>query len=204
MLLLSDGIDGVTAIDLDNRIAGRRVIPGERAGDQPYRITVTGDHVVVGWGEIYAQPLSGAQSAKIDDATTYVPAAESGEVWTVAWEGERVGLGPAVVRRVNVNGTVTFSSSAWDTGIMFPLLHSSSAWSRYGDPEVDALLEKGRSSLDDSARLAAYTALHEYVKKEVPIIPLYQAAIIYGGAAQLEWQPTANESMFLNRMGWSD
>ncbi|WP_205648448.1 ABC transporter substrate-binding protein [Acuticoccus kandeliae] len=89
-------------------------------------------------------------------------------------------------------------------GIMFPLLHSSSSWSRYSAPEVDALLDKGRSLLDEDARLEAYGALHEYVKAEVPIIPLYQAAIIYGGAAGLEWEPTANESMFLNRMGWSE
>ena len=41
--------------------------------------------------------------------------------------------------------------------------------------------------------------------------PAYQArikglipAIIYGGAKGLEWQPTPNESMFLNRMGWKE
>ncbi|UOM37160.1 ABC transporter substrate-binding protein [Acuticoccus sp. I52.16.1] len=89
-------------------------------------------------------------------------------------------------------------------GIMFSLLHSSSNWSRYSDPEIDALLEKGRSALEDGDRLEAYGKLHELVKEDVPIIPLYQAAIIYGGAAGLDWQPTANESMFLNRMSWSE
>ena len=89
-------------------------------------------------------------------------------------------------------------------GIMFPLLHSGEAWSRYSDPEIDKLLDQGRSELDDDARLKAYKAVHEIVKRDVPIIPLYQAAIIYGGAKNLKWQPTANESMFLNRMGWSN
>ncbi|QDL91352.1 peptide ABC transporter [Paroceanicella profunda] len=89
-------------------------------------------------------------------------------------------------------------------GIMFPLLHSSSGWSRWSSPEVDAALEEGRSVLDEEDRLAAYTRVHEIVKDEVPIIPLYQAAIIYGGNAKLEWQPTANESMFLNRMSWAE
>ncbi|WP_118134134.1 ABC transporter substrate-binding protein [Oceanicella sp. SM1341] len=89
-------------------------------------------------------------------------------------------------------------------GIMFPLLHSSSGWSRWSSPEVDAALEEGRSVLDEDARLAAYSKVHDIVKEEVPIIPLYQAAIIYGGNAKLEWQPTANESMFLNRMSWAE
>lgn len=64
VLLFSDGIDGATAIDLDRRIASRRVIEGERAGDQSFRLTLTGGHLVVGWGEIYAAPLTGAPRAR--------------------------------------------------------------------------------------------------------------------------------------------
>lgn len=89
VLLLSDGIDGVTAIDVDHRVAGRRVIEGERAGDQPFRITTTGDQLIVGWGEIYAMPLTRGPSRKIADATIYIPAAEPGQVWTITWEGGR-------------------------------------------------------------------------------------------------------------------
>jgi peptide/nickel transport system substrate-binding protein len=89
-------------------------------------------------------------------------------------------------------------------GIMFPLLHSSSAWSRWKTPEVDQLLEKGRSLLDEKARLQAYGAVHAYVKENVPLIPLYQAAIIYGARKGLQWTPTANESLFLARMAWKD
>ena len=122
VLLVSDGIDGVTAVDLDHRLAGRRVVEGERAGDQPVRLTLTGGHLVVGWGEIYAAPLSGASSTKIDDGTIYLPAAEPGEVWTVSWDGGRVGQGEASVRRVRVDGTVEFSSDGFDTARLTPLL----------------------------------------------------------------------------------
>ncbi|HET6775794.1 MAG TPA: hypothetical protein VFH36_20955 [Acidimicrobiales bacterium] len=122
VLLVSDGIDGVTAVDLDHRLAGRRVVEGERAGDQPFRLTLTGSHLVVGWGEIYAAPLSGASSTKIDDATIYLPAAEPGEVWTVTWDGGRVGEGQASVRRVRVDGTIGFSSDGFDTARLTPLL----------------------------------------------------------------------------------
>ena len=41
-------------------------------------------------------------------------------------------------------------------------------------------------------------------KQDVPLVPLYQAAIIYGASKNLKWQPTPNESMFINRMDWSE
>jgi len=122
VLLFSDGIDGATAIDLDRRIAGRRVIEGERAGDQSFRLTLTGDHLVVGWGEIYAAPLAGGASRKIADATIYIPASEPGEVWTVTWEGGRIGAGAATLRRVSVAGTVTFTSTEFDPSVMQPVM----------------------------------------------------------------------------------
>jgi hypothetical protein len=112
VLLFSDGIDGVTALDLDTGVAGRRVIEGERAGDQPYRINLTGDHLVVGWGEIYAAPLDGGTSRPIDEATIYIPAAEPGEVWTVDYPGGRIGQGQAEIRRIAIDGTVRSSSDA--------------------------------------------------------------------------------------------
>jgi peptide/nickel transport system substrate-binding protein len=89
-------------------------------------------------------------------------------------------------------------------GIMFPLLHKSSGWSAYRNPKTDTLLEEARQTLDTGKRLAAYKQIHEIVLQDVPLVPLYQAAIIYGGSKNLKWQPTPNESMFLNRMGWAD
>lgn len=89
-------------------------------------------------------------------------------------------------------------------GIMYPLLHSSSAWSRFDDPQIDALLDEARGELDAEKRTQLYAQLHELVLDKVAILPLYQAAIIYGAAESLEWQPTSNESLFLNRMGWAE
>jgi hypothetical protein len=122
VLLFSDGIDGVTAIDLDNRLAGRRVVEGERAGDQPFRLTLTGDDLVVGWENIYAAPLSGAPSMRIAEATIYIPASEPGEVWTVTWEGGRTGQGSSSLQRVRTDGTVTFTADEFDATLLEPLL----------------------------------------------------------------------------------
>jgi peptide/nickel transport system substrate-binding protein len=89
-------------------------------------------------------------------------------------------------------------------GVLFPLLHSSSNWSSLRDQNIDALLEKARNTLDENERSAAYADVAKFVANEVPIVPLYEAAVIYGGAQNLQWTPTANESMFLNRMTWND
>jgi peptide/nickel transport system substrate-binding protein len=89
-------------------------------------------------------------------------------------------------------------------GVLFPLLHSSSSWSSLRNPEIDKLLDTARNTLDEKARLDAYKKVSEFVASDVPLVPLYQAAAIYGAANGLKWQPTANESMFLNRMSWAD
>ena len=89
-------------------------------------------------------------------------------------------------------------------GVLHSLLHSSSSWSSLRNPEIDALLDTARNTLDENARLAAYKEVSTFVAEEVPLVPLYQAAIIYGAAQNLDWQPTTNESMFLNRMSWSE
>lgn len=122
VLLFSDGNDGVTAIDLDNRLAGRRRIEGERAGDPPFRLAVIDDHLIVGWGQIFAAPLDGGPSEKIADATIYLPAAENSEVWTLTWAGGRIGTGGTIVRRVRLDGTAVFETDHFDSAILHPLV----------------------------------------------------------------------------------
>ncbi|KUF11809.1 ABC transporter substrate-binding protein [Pseudoponticoccus marisrubri] len=89
-------------------------------------------------------------------------------------------------------------------GIAYPLLHSGSSWSRVSNAELDALLEEARTSLDENVRLAAYEKVHQIVRDDYLVRPIYQAAVLYGARAELEFEPTANESMFLNRMSWSE
>uniref|UniRef100_A0A9E7ZJ03 ABC transporter substrate-binding protein n=1 Tax=Bosea sp. NBC_00436 TaxID=2969620 RepID=A0A9E7ZJ03_9HYPH len=89
-------------------------------------------------------------------------------------------------------------------GVLFPLLHKSSGWSAYRNPKMDALLEEARATLDTNKRLAAYKQVHEIVAADVPVVPLYQAVVIYGAAKNLTFQPTPNESLFINRMSWKD
>ncbi|OIQ32884.1 MAG: peptide ABC transporter [Alphaproteobacteria bacterium MedPE-SWcel] len=89
-------------------------------------------------------------------------------------------------------------------GIMYPLLHSSSNWSRVKDPEIAALLDEARGELDEVKRAELYARINRMALADADILPLYQAAIIYGAADNLDWQPTSNESLFLNRMSWTE
>ncbi len=83
VLLFDDGLNGVLAIDPNNRIAARSVIDGQQGGDPPYRLDLAGGHLVVGSGEIYATPLTTGGSVSLGEATVFVPSAEPDKVWLI-------------------------------------------------------------------------------------------------------------------------
>ena len=105
-------------------------------------------------------------------------------------------------------GEMTFSR--WSCGcqdadgVVFPVYHSSSQWAKSKDPAMDKEIEAGRSSLDPAVRLAHYRRVFEIAEATVPLVPLYQVAILYGSRKELRWTPTPNESFFINRVGWQD
>jgi peptide/nickel transport system substrate-binding protein len=87
-------------------------------------------------------------------------------------------------------------------GVLHPLLMSNSIWSKFADPRADQWLEEARGTLDGAKRQDIYRRVHQLVEDQVPLVPLYQAAILYGARRELDWRPTSNESMFVNRMKW--
>ena len=89
-------------------------------------------------------------------------------------------------------------------GIAYPLLYSDSSWSRVNNPDLDVLLDEARTSLDEDVRQGAYEKVHQIVRDDYLVRPIYQAAVLYGAVDGLDFTPTANESMFLNRMSWSE
>ncbi len=89
-------------------------------------------------------------------------------------------------------------------GVLYPLLHKSSAWSAYRNTKVDGLLDEARQTLDPKKRIDAYRGVNLAVIHDVPLVPLYQSAALYGASKGLTWQPTPDESLFLNRMTFKD
>lgn len=89
-------------------------------------------------------------------------------------------------------------------GVLWSLLHSASTWSATRIPELDRLLDAGRNSVDETARLAAYQPVHQLIRETVPMVPLHQVAYLAGVDRRIIWQPMPNEALFLNRIGWKE
>lgn len=65
---------------------------------------------------------------------------------------------------------------ATDPDVLYVVAHSSSidsAWNtaRYNNPELDALLEEGRTTLDQAARAEIYKQAQEILMQDMPYIP---------------------------------
>ncbi len=87
-------------------------------------------------------------------------------------------------------------------GVVYPLLHSGSAWSQTRNADLDGLLDEARICLDPEKRVELYAKADKIILDESYILPLYQVAYIYGANKHLVWTPTPDESLFLNRMRW--
>jgi len=88
VLIFDSGYDGVTLVDIDHRVATRRMGIGQRAGDQPFRIARVGSDLVVGWGNVSAVPIAGGPSRALPPATVFVPAVEPDRVWLVDYPND--------------------------------------------------------------------------------------------------------------------
>ncbi|MFE0755435.1 ABC transporter substrate-binding protein [Inquilinus sp. NPDC058860] len=89
-------------------------------------------------------------------------------------------------------------------GALYQLFHSGNPWTIVENKELDGWLDDARATLDADRRLADYRKVSTFIASELPVVPLFQTVAIYGAARPLQWTPTPNESLFLNRMSWSD
>jgi len=97
----------------------------------------------------------------------------------------------------------TWSCTCQDAdGVLYSLLHSSSGWASVKDPAVDAALDKARKSLDPKVRDEQYRIVNQFVVDQMPIVPIYRVALVFGASRHLQWTPTPDQSLFLNRMSW--
>ena len=106
VLLFDDGLDGALAVDLDGWERQRVALPGQRPGDQPFRLWRVGSWVVVGWGEIWAVAPGRPESARtLGQATVFLPAAEPDALWLIDYEGGSIGTGTSRWTLVDPSGT---------------------------------------------------------------------------------------------------
>jgi len=87
-------------------------------------------------------------------------------------------------------------------GVIWPLFHTGSIWSKFSNPGFDAAVDAARTTLDEKQRLADYHRAFEILREEVPGIGLFQDFALYLARRELQWTPTANEAFFIMDMKW--
>lgn len=159
---------------------------------------------------------AGAEGAKIEFLTS--PSYNRAMVEAIQQMVNDVGLDVSISssdqatflkrRQGNPENAGTLALGAWSCacqdadGIIFPLFRSGSQWAKYSNPDFDALVDSARSTLDKEQRMADYKKAYEILREDVPGIGLYQAFAVYGANEKLNWEPTANESLFVMDMSW--
>lgn len=121
MFVIDDGYDGVLVVDPITHIAVRARLDGQRAGDQPNRLLLVGDHVVVGRGEIFVSSLAGGPSRKLGDATIAIPAEQPNRVWLVDYPDGRIGSGTPTLRLADLEGRVEMEIEGLAPGVGLPV-----------------------------------------------------------------------------------
>jgi peptide/nickel transport system substrate-binding protein len=95
-------------------------------------------------------------------------------------------------------GGATFDADA----TLFPLLRTGQVLSHYSNPNLDAMVEEARSTMDKAKRLKIYSEAAKLVKEEVPWAFSYQQMDIYGVSARLKWKPRPDEKLFVVNMSF--
>ena len=83
-VLVFDEAGGLLSVDVSTHVATYNPIYGWAGGDPPFDSLRVGDDIVVGWGDVYAAPVSGASARKLGTGV-FVPAVEPGAVWLTSY-----------------------------------------------------------------------------------------------------------------------
>jgi peptide/nickel transport system substrate-binding protein len=84
-----------------------------------------------------------------------------------------------------------------DGGIMQALFMTGASWVSFSDTALDAELTAASMVVDPTARTQAMDALQQRVIDLAPWIFLWQQHDVYGVSNRIEWEPRADEQIFL-------
>lgn len=93
--------------------------------------------------------------------------------------------------------------------VLYGRMHSSNIGStnycNYSNPEVDKMLDMARGSSDESERVELYYKISEYVKDEVPFIPLVTDNCCIAANSKLSGvQSNVKEAHFIFNYSWAE
>jgi peptide/nickel transport system substrate-binding protein len=73
--------------------------------------------------------------------------------------------------------------------VWYPLLYTGQYQSYYSNRQLDALLDRGRATIDQAERLAIYRQAAAIIYDDCPLLPMFQPPQIYAMNAALNWRP---------------
>jgi len=86
------------------------------------------------------------------------------------------------------------SYSVFDAdGVLWDMLHSSSPFTYYENPELDQILLEARSILEDDKRKVLYAKAQQIVRDEAPVIFGWGWHQLWGVNKGVAWEPDADE-----------
>ncbi len=90
------------------------------------------------------------------------------------------------------------SGPTFDADVLYSQFFHSKSYKAYWHPaEVEELIDKAGSTMDEAERLGYYEELAKIVAAEAPIIPMYVAEEIYGKSTRLDWEPRTDQQILM-------
>ena len=87
--------------------------------------------------------------------------------------------------------------------IYYPLFRSGQPYAYNTSPELDKLLDDGRTTIDPEKRKAIYSALQKAIVDQAYWVPLYGQYVIEGVNRQLDYEASSDELMHLFLATWN-
>lgn len=81
--------------------------------------------------------------------------------------------------------------------LLTPLLLSGYPYSRYSEAGLGEQIAEARSIVDPEVRAALYHEIQESIFEQAPMIFLFQLNEIYGVSDRIDWEPRADERIYL-------
>jgi ABC-type transport system substrate-binding protein len=97
---------------------------------------------------------------------------------------------PSIIRRGPLIDADTFYDQYFRTG--------TTKRCNYSNPEFDKLIEEEQKAGDNKKRVALLQPAGKILMEDVPFVPLYHLANIYGAAKNLAWEMKPDEKI----LGW--
>lgn len=104
VLVFDDGRDGAVTVDFESGVLERTRLPGQRAGQRPFRLWRLEERLVVGADRIWALQLDSDTSQQLGEATTFLPDARPDRLWLVDDPGD--GSSPVTWTLIDGRGDV--------------------------------------------------------------------------------------------------